>query len=200
MPDYVSSDYGMGEFDGGDPGAASYAGDGVPDFVTAGPPPDDDEGLAGDPDDAFDPVPTDFAGVVDLAFRRGEAILGATLTNKVHPVLVEPGRLELRPQKGVDSRMIGLLAGHLQRWTGRDWIVEISDEEGGPTLREQKAAQKAAIQAELAAHPVVAKVLELFPGAEIDTVVELAAPEPEAADLQSDMSPDPLRAGQANEA
>ncbi|WPZ35277.1 DNA polymerase III subunit gamma/tau [Thalassobaculum sp. OXR-137] len=200
VPDYVSSDYGMGEFDGGDPGAASYAGDGVPDFVTAGPPPDDDEGLAGDPDDAFDPVPTDFAGVVDLAFRRGEAILGATLTNKVHPVLVEPGRLELRPQKGVDSRMIGLLAGHLQRWTGRDWIVEISDEEGGPTLREQKAAQKAAIQAELAAHPVVAKVLELFPGAEIDTVVELAAPEPEAADLQSDMSPDPLRAGQANEA
>jgi DNA polymerase-3 subunit gamma/tau len=200
VPDYVSSDYGMAEFDGSDPGTAGFAGDGVPDFVTAGPPPDDDEGLAGDPDDAFDPVPTDFAGVAELAFRRGEAILGATLTNKVHPVAVEPGRLELRPQKGVDSRLIGLLAGHLQRWTGRDWIVEISDEDGGPTLRDQKAAQKAAIQAELAAHPVVAKVLELFPGAEIDTVIELAAPEPEAADLQTDMSPDPLRAGQANEA
>ena len=200
VPDYVSTDYGMAEFDGSDPGTAGFAGDGVPDFVTAGPPPDDDEGLAGDPDDAFDPVPTDFAGVAELAFRRGEAILGATLTNKVHPVAVEPGRLELRPQKGVDSRLIGLLAGHLQRWTGRDWIVEISDEDGGPTLREQKAAQKAAIQAELAAHPVVAKVLELFPGAEIDTVIELAAPEPEAADLQTDMSPDPLRAGQANEA
>ncbi|WP_420563465.1 DNA polymerase III subunit gamma/tau [Thalassobaculum sp.] len=200
VPDYVSTDYGMAEFDGSDPGTAGFAGDGVPDFVTAGPPPDDDEGLAGDPDDAFDPVPTDFAGVAELAFRRGEAILGATLTNKVHPVAVEPGRLELRPQKGVDFRLIGLLAGHLQRWTGRDWIVEISDEEGGPTLREQKAAQKAAIQAELAAHPVVAKVLELFPGAEIDTVIELAAPEPEAADLQTDMSPDPLRAGQANEA
>ena len=200
VPDYVSTDYGMAEFDGSDPGTAGFAGDGVPDFVTAGPPPDDDEGLAGDPDDAFDPVPTDFAGVAELAFRRGEAILGATLTNKVHPVAVEPGRLELRPQKGVDSRLIGLLAGHLQRWTGRDWIVEISDEDGGPTLREQKAAQKAAMQAELAAHPVVAKVLELFPGAEIDTVIELAAPEPEAADLQTDMSPDPLRAGQANEA
>ena len=200
VPDYMSSDYGMAGFDGSDPGTASYAGDGVPDFVTAGPPPDDDEGPAGDPDDAFDPVPTDFAGVADLAFRRGEAILGATLTNKVHPVTVEPGRLELRPQKGVDSRLIGLLAGHLQRWTGRDWIVEISDEDGEPTLQEQKAARKAAMRAELAAHPVVAKVLELFPGAEIDTVVELAAPEPEAADLQTDMSPDPLRAGQANEA
>ena len=200
VPDYVSTDYGMAGFDGTDPGAASDAGDGVPDFVTAGPPPDDDEGLAGDPDDAFDPVPTDFAGVAELAFRRGEAILGATLTNKVHPVTVEPGRLELRPQKGVDSRTIGLLAGHLQRWTGRDWIVEISDEHGEPTLRDQKAARKAAVQAELAAHPVVAKVLELFPGAEIDTVVELAAPEPEAAALETDMTPDPLPAGQANEA
>jgi DNA polymerase-3 subunit gamma/tau len=96
--------------------------------------------------------------------------------------------------------MIALLAGHLQRWTGRDWTVEISDEDGGPTLREQKAAQKAAMQAELAAHPVVAKVLELFPGAEIDTVVELAAPEPEPADMPADIPNDPLRAGQANEA
>ncbi|WP_051245134.1 DNA polymerase III subunit gamma/tau [Thalassobaculum salexigens] len=200
VPDHVSSDYGMAADPGGDFDGPGYADDGVPDFVTAGPPPEDDEGPAGDPDDALDPVPTDFAGVAELAFRRGEAILGATLTNKVHPVTVEPGRLELRPQKGVDSRLIGLLAGHLQRWTGRAWTVEISDQEGDPTLREQKAAQKAAVQAELAAHPVVAKVLELFPGAEIDTVVELAAPEPEAADLQSDMSPDPLRAGQANEA
>lgn len=174
--------------------------DGVPDFVTAGPPPDDDEGPGGDPDDAMDAVPTDFAGVADLAFRRGEAILGATLTNKVHPVLVEPGRLDLRPQKGVDPRKIAQLAVHLQRWTGRDWIVELSDEEGGPTLREQKAAEKAAMQAELAAHPVVAKVLELFPGAEIDTVVELAAPEPEMAAQPEDIPNDPLRAGQANEA
>lgn len=200
VPEYVSSDYGMAGDAGGDFEGPGYVDDGVPDFVTAGPPPEDDEGPAGDPDDALDPVPTDFAGVADLAFRRGEAILGATLTNKVHPVTVEPGRLELRPQKGVDSRMMGLLAGHLQRWTGRDWVVELSEEEGGPTLREQKAARKAAVQAELAAHPVVAKVLELFPGAEIDTVVELAAPEPEPAALQTDMSTDPLPAGQANEA
>ncbi|MDF1793163.1 MAG: DNA polymerase III subunit gamma/tau [Thalassobaculaceae bacterium] len=174
--------------------------DEVPDFVTAGPPPDDDEGPGGDPDDAMDAAPTDFAGVADLAFRRGEAILGATLTNKIHPVVVEPGRLELRLEKGVDPRMIAQLAVHLQRWTGRDWTVDISDEEGGPTLREQKAARKAAMRAELAEHPVVAKVLELFPGAEIDTVVELSAPDPEVAEEPADIPNDPPRAGQANEA
>lgn len=174
--------------------------DDVPDFVTAGPPPEDDEGPAGDPDDAVDPVPTDFAGIADLAFRRGEAILAAQLTNAVHPVTVEPGRLEIRPQKGVDPRQLSQLAGHLSRWTGRDWTVEISDEEGGPTLREQRAAEKAAMRAELAAHPVVAKVLELFPGAEIDTVVELSAPEPETAEAPADIPNDPPRAGQANEA
>lgn len=174
--------------------------DGIPDFVTAGPPPEDDEAAVGDPDEAFDPVPTDFAGVADLAFRRGEAILGAQLTNKVHPVVFEPGRLVLRPQKGVDPRMIAQLAMHLQRWTGRDWTVDISDEAGEPTLREQKAAAQAAVQAELATHPVVAKVLELFPGAEIDTIVELTAPEPEAAADPADIPNDPLPAGKANEA
>ncbi|MCR9072312.1 MAG: DNA polymerase III subunit gamma/tau [Alphaproteobacteria bacterium] len=174
--------------------------DGIPDFVTAGPPPEDDETPVGDPDDAFDPVPTDFAGVADLAFRRGEAILGAQLTNKVHPVVFEPGRLVLRPQKGIDPRTIAQLAALLQRWTGRDWTVDLSDEAGEPTLREQKEAAKAAMQAELATHPVVAKVLELFPGAEIDTVVELSAPEPEGVAEAADTPNDPLPAGKANEA
>lgn len=186
--------------EGGAVEALPSADDGVPDFVTAGPPPEDDEAAVGDPDDALDPVPTDFAGVADLAFRRGEAILGAQLTNKVHPVAVEPGRLVLRPQKGVDPRSIAQLAVHLQRWTGRDWTVDLSDEEGGPTLREQKAAAQAAARAELAAHPVVARVLELFPGAEIDTVVELSAPEPERAAGPADLPHDPLPAGKANEA
>jgi len=178
--------------------------DEVPEFVAAGPPPEDDEGPPGDPDDAFDPVPTDFAGIADLAFRRGEAILAAQLTNAVHPVAVEPGRLVIRPQKGVDHRLISQLAAHLPRWTGRQWTVEISDEAGGPTLREQKAAAKAEMQAQLAAHPVVAKVLELFPGAEVEPVVEPAAPDPdiaaEAADPSPGVSPDPRHAGQANEA
>jgi DNA polymerase-3 subunit gamma/tau len=167
----------------------------VPAYLTEVPPPeefgpDDDAGPA-DSDDGVDPSPTDFAGVVDLAFRRGEAILGAQLTNAVHPVLVEPGRLLIRPQPGVDPRLAGQLAALLPRWTGRPWMVDLSDEPGQPTLREQKAAAKEAMRAELATHPVVAKVLDLFPGAEIDTVVELQAPTPEPATDAAGPSPDP---------
>src|SRR3546814_2473146 len=56
------------------------------------------------------------------------------------------------------------------------WDVRLSRAEGEPTLREQAVSAKAERFARVADHPVVARVLELFPGARIE---EVTAPPPE---------------------
>ncbi|AFX98920.1 DNA polymerase III, subunits gamma and tau [Candidatus Endolissoclinum faulkneri L2] len=125
----------------------------------------------------FDPMPVDFAGVAKLVFQKGEAVLGNTLVTNVHPVVVEPGRLKLRPQGSIDHHHIfKLLTQHLQGWTGQKWVIEISNEKGNPTIMEQNSAQVTAIQTELIGYPLIAKVLELFPGAKIDNMIDFIAP------------------------
>ncbi len=172
--------------------------DAVPAFITEGPPPVELEAeLDGDPEDGIDPVPSDFVGVADLAFRRGEAILSAQLVNAVHCVAFEPGRLIIRPEAGTDPRIAAQLAAHLPHWTGRDWMVEISEDEGAPTLRAQRAAALAEVHAKAAQDPVVAKALELFPGATIERVVDTATSAP--TDPEPDETELPRRAGQASE-
>ncbi|AHC73634.1 DNA polymerase III, subunits gamma and tau [Candidatus Endolissoclinum faulkneri L5] len=133
----------------------------------------DKKSLAYNPNKILDPMPVDFAGVVKLAFQRGETILGTTLVTNVHPVLVKPGRLKLRPQGSIDHHHVfKLLTQYLQCWTGKKWVIEISNEKGSPTMMEQNEAQLAAIQSEFAAYPLIAKVLKLFPGAEIDNMTD----------------------------
>ena len=72
-------------------------------------------------------------------------------------------------------------------WTGKRWVVSISKEEGAPSLAEQAAAAEAARLSKAASHPRVSAVLKTFPGAEIETVRELAggpASEPGTGDSQ----------------
>ena len=61
------------------------------------------------------------------------------------------------------------------------WIVTVSGEEGAPTLAEQSAQRKATLESEAAQHPLVRRVLEIFPGARIEVVREIAAAESLAA-------------------
>src|SRR3546814_6430810 len=79
---------------------------------------------------------------------------------------------------GADPRLPAQIAAHLIRWTGQPWDVRLSRAEGEPTLREQAVSAKAERFARVADHPVVARVLELFPGARIE---EVTAPPQETA-------------------
>ena len=77
----------------------------------------------------------------------------------------------------------------LQEWTGTRWMVAISRAEGAPTLKERTAAREREQMTGIAADPLVRRVLERFPGAEIVAVRrpeplldEIAAPSGEASD------------------
>jgi len=145
--------------------------DAPPSHVTEGPPlEDEDDGLA--------PMPSTYQAMVDLFRARGERVLAARLASQVHCVAFAPGRLDIRPKAGVDPAIAAQVGAHLRRWTDLPWDVRVSRDEGEPTLDEQRTSAEQAFHARLAGHPVVAKVLELFPGARIE---EVTVPPPEAA-------------------
>ncbi|MBL8698895.1 MAG: DNA polymerase III subunit gamma/tau [Alphaproteobacteria bacterium] len=123
--------------------------------------------------------PRSFRDVVDLFAAKREGILHGLLWNTVHCVRFEAGLIEIRAPgcpRDFASRLMDLLG----RWTGRRWVVTLSDKaDGEPTLAQQAAAMVAARKARAAEHPLVRAALELFPGATLEVV--RGADEPPAA-------------------
>jgi DNA polymerase-3 subunit gamma/tau len=116
------------------------------------------------------PDPRSFEDVVALFAERREGILHAHLLNSVHLVRFEPGRIELRPGENAPRDLAARIMEHLQRWTGRRWVVALSREQGRPTLGEQEEARRAEQKAAASLHPLVHALLDAFPGATIEAV------------------------------
>jgi len=110
---------------------------------------------------------TCLADIVALAERHREVDLRHWLTSDVHLVRFSPGHIELRQNEIVLKPLATELSEKLRAWTGKHWMVALSDERGDPTL-EERAAEK--ITAKLRAaedDPLVRQVLKTFPDAEI---------------------------------
>ncbi|PIK74903.1 DNA polymerase III subunit gamma/tau, partial [Methylobacterium frigidaeris] len=76
-------------------------------------------------------------------------------------------------------------------WTGRRWVVALSQETGEATL---DARAKAAVQSRhqgAASHPLVQAVLKNFPGAQIVDVRDKAPDPPDLGDVPPPDSDDP---------
>lgn len=119
--------------------------------------------------------PRSFDEVVALVRAKREGILLAHLLSDVHLVHFEPGRIEFRPGERAPSSLANRLAGCLNEWTGRRWLVSLSNAAGEATLKEQAAAIVAEKKRQAAEHPLVQAVLKAFPGASIETVRDLEA-------------------------
>ena len=120
--------------------------------------------------------PATFAEIVDLFAAKREGIVQGYLTNNVHLVRFEPGRLEFRQTKEAPPTLPSKVAELLGQWTGRRWVVSLVNESGEPTLAEQIRVKDEATRAEIAAHPLVRAVLDTFPGATIEAVRRKEAP------------------------
>ena len=118
--------------------------------------------------------PKSFEEVVALFKAKRRSILYADLVRHVHLVGFAPGRIEFRPGDGAPETLASSIGTLLGEWTGKRWVVSISKEDGAPSLAEQAAAADQARLSKAASHPRVSAVLETFPGAEIETVRELA--------------------------
>ena len=99
------------------------------------------------------------------------------LESSLRPVSFADGRLEVALIEGADPGIIHTLSARLEAWTGKRWMITVkTNVPAGPTLREIKAEEDAAAEAEnaTAAHqdPLVQKILETFPGSTVRVKVK----------------------------
>lgn len=108
-----------------------------------------------------------FEDVVALAGRHREMDLRHWLVSDVHLVRFSPGHIELRQNEVILKPLAGELGEKLQVWTGRRWMVALSEEPGEPTLEEQAEVKIAAKLRAAEDDPLVRQVLKIFPDARI---------------------------------
>ena len=122
-------------------------------------------------------TPATLTDIVALAETHNEMLLASRIRNHVRLVALQSGRLEIALTGNAPETLAGDLAKRLGQWTGQRWLVSLSDEQGGTTLAEDAAAAAAKIHDAIAEDPLVTKIMEIFPGASIDSITAAASPE-----------------------
>jgi DNA polymerase-3 subunit gamma/tau len=129
-----------------------------------------------------------FGDVIARAKAERNIVLASALERMVRPIRFEQGQIEVARPPDADADLPQRLGQTLQSWTGRRWIVAVGrDETAAETAHEARKRSKAAIMEEVRADPLVQKVLQRFPGAEIVSVRERGVrtetgPEPTSLD------------------
>ena len=115
-----------------------------------------------------------FEDLVALAETKRDLKLKNVLLDHMRLVHFKPGNLEFNPLQTAPADFAQELMRKLKSWTGRVWIVAVSDKEGaeplGIKLRAERLDEKERELREVRAHPAVKKVLQYFPDAEIADV------------------------------
>jgi DNA polymerase-3 subunit gamma/tau len=128
-----------------------------------------------------DQGPASFAGVVELAAQKRDLKLKHALLEQVRLVRFKPPTIEINLVAEAPRDLAQELMRKLKLWTGRVWIVAVSDEEGAPPLGVQRREQEAREIELVREHPAVKEVLASFPGAKISAVRPSAKPAQEAS-------------------
>jgi DNA polymerase-3 subunit gamma/tau len=113
------------------------------------------------------PMPVDFVQVVALFERHREPLLHTQLVHDARLVAFEPGKITLQLPASLPRDFPARVSDCLSRWTGQPWKLVLAEAGGSATLHEQAEQLKQQKTQEAAKHPLVASVLEQFPGATI---------------------------------
>jgi DNA polymerase III subunit gamma/tau len=134
-----------------------------------------------DPDEAPEPPAPppelrSFEDVVALAEGKRDLKLKHALAEQVRLIQFKPGLIEINPLPQAPRELGQELMRKLKAWTGRVWIVAVSDQEGASPLGVQRRKKEASAIAAISEHPAVKEVLQHFPGARIAAVRPVAEP------------------------
>ncbi len=124
------------------------------------------------PDEAVNALAryVEFADVVKLIRTRRDMKLLLEVEQFVRLVSYRPGFIEFEPADGAPTNLAAKLSTRLQNWTGVRWGVSIVSSGGQSTLAEDKAENDNIVHNQAINHPMVAKVFDAFPGAEIKNI------------------------------
>jgi DNA polymerase-3 subunit gamma/tau len=129
-----------------------------------------------------------FEALVAHAAQNRDIQLKLALERDVRLVRFEEGSIEFSLAPGASPQLAQTLMRRLQDWTGSRWMVAISTQAGAPSLKEQADAAAEAAAVGVRADPLVRRVLDYFPGAEIVAVraPESAAPQESTSSAAAD--------------
>ena len=125
-----------------------------------------------------------FADLVALVGEKRELKLKNALETTVRPVRFELGQIEIALTEHATTGLAGELSRKLEEWTGQRWMIAVSREGAAPTIAEARKSARDRLLDDARADPVVAAVLQRFPGAEIFDV-RVHAGEAEIAAVES---------------
>lgn len=110
--------------------------------------------------------------VISVLEAANEYLLASQVFQFAHLVKLEEGRLEFRPAEHTPPKLAQELGPQLTRLTGRRWMVSVSGQPGQKTLAEKRQSDRAADFAAVLAHPSVAQILSIFPGAQLTDIID----------------------------
>ena len=109
------------------------------------------------------------ADVVEYALTR-DPVFAFNLRTYVSLTKFEQGKIEFYPLENAPKSLAADVQRNLSAWTGKPWLAVVSSQKGGLTLKEQADRQTQQARQRFESHPVVAKIVELFPNAKIADV------------------------------
>ncbi|SDY20424.1 DNA polymerase III subunit gamma/tau [Citreimonas salinaria] len=128
-----------------------------------------------------------FEHVIELIRANRDVKLLVEVEGTLRLAAYRPGRIEFTPTETAEGDLAQRLGTALQRWTGNRWAVSVVSGCEEPTVVEKRDADKLALQAKAAEHPLVKAALLAFPGA---TIHEIRTPEAARAEAQADALPE----------
>jgi DNA polymerase-3 subunit gamma/tau len=108
--------------------------------------------------------------IAALAEQHRDMAFKVLVKNHVRLVRIEPGKLEIGLTESAPKTLVNDLTARLKKWTGRQWFVALSREQGAPTLAEAENTKREHALTDARNDPDVAAVLARFPGARITDV------------------------------
>ena len=134
-----------------------------------------------------DPALQNFADVVALIDKRRDIALRLDVQKYVRLISFRVGAISFEPAPGAPNNLSQRLSARLKEWTGQPWLVMAETGGGAETLAERQDKADAMIRAEALADPFVLSVMEVFPGAELTEIRQLAPPEAAPAPAEDEV-------------
>ncbi|WFP63065.1 MULTISPECIES: DNA polymerase III subunit gamma/tau [unclassified Mesorhizobium] len=129
------------------------------------------------------------ADIAALADANRDIAFKVLLKRCVRLVRIEPGRIDVSLTDDAPKMLLNDLTAKLRAWTGRNWLVSLSKEEGGQTLAEKETTKRENAFSDARSDPTVAAILARFPGAKI---IDVRIPDvPEVEGTEADLPVEP---------
>jgi DNA polymerase-3 subunit gamma/tau len=130
-----------------------------------------------------------FEALITLVQEKRDISMKMALERDVRLVRCEDGQLEIALEASAPKTLVHDLQRKLTGWTGKRWMVVVSQEQGTPTVRAQMEERQAELERDAQTDPLVQAVLNRFPGAKVVGVTQ-NAPAAEEGDASLDPPPE----------